>query len=141
MGFTLRACFLVVAMFASLNVRAATPTARVIKVLNEWVNADAVDHTSETLEDLWNCTAATHAQVKFYPDATRDLLYRLNAEFAQYPAREINFGKDDLNSSGKYIEIKSGGFKPRYERIQLGGNIKTVDDLYTAVRQSPPVGN
>lgn len=100
-----------------------TPIERTVAVLNRWCGEDAVDHTDEKLEDLWNRTKPTgkpsHSGIDFFEQGAEDLVDRLKAEFQKAPARNINFTHTSLDPDN--------------------GTILTVDDLFTAVLQSPPV--
>jgi hypothetical protein len=98
-----------------------TPEERTVEVLNRWSGGDNVDQMSETLEQLWNRTKPTgkpsHSGIDFFPQGASDLVNRLVAEFQKSPARNINFTSANLNPTG--------------------GTILTVDNLLTAVIQSP----
>jgi hypothetical protein len=101
-----------------------TPIERTVAVLNEWCGVpDAVDQTSEKLEDLWNRTKPTgkpsHSGIDYFDPGTLDLLSGLKAEFAKPTARLIRLVVADLDPSN-------------------GGSVLTIDDLFTAVLQSPP---
>src|SRR4051812_43707549 len=102
-----------------------TPDERTVAVLNRWCGEKAVDHTDEKLEDLWNRTKPTgkpsHSGIDFFPPGAKDLIQRLTAEFQNSPARTINFRFDALDPQN--------------------GTVSTVDDLFTAVLQSPPVAS
>jgi hypothetical protein len=78
-----------------------TPIERTVAVLNRWCGQDAVDHTDEQLEDLWNRTKPTgkpsHSGVDFFEQGAEDLVDRLRAEFQKVPARNINFSHTSLD--------------------------------------------
>jgi hypothetical protein len=101
-----------------------TPTARTIAILNRWCGqADAVDRTSEPLKELWARTKDHHSAVPFFDSLQKaqgaeQLVDALVQEFRKEPARKINFDLTNLNPSG--------------------GTILLVDDLFVAIRQSPP---
>ncbi|MBZ5677161.1 MAG: hypothetical protein LAP61_23195 [Acidobacteriia bacterium] len=100
-----------------------TPIERTVDVLNRWCGENAVNHTDEKLEDLWNRTKPTgkpsHNAIDFWEQGAEDLFDRLIAEFKKDPARNLNFDHTDLNPTG--------------------GGIITADDLFKAVLQSPEV--
>ena len=99
-----------------------TPRERTVAVLNRWSGGDNVNQTDEKLEELWNRTKPTgkpsHSGIDFFTQGAQDLLDRLAAEFQKIPARNINFVLADLDPKS--------------------GSILTIQDLFTAVLQSPP---
>jgi hypothetical protein len=105
-----------------------TSNERTLAVLSIWCGEDAVDETSEPLQELWDRTKPTgkpsHSAIDFFEEnapGAQDLVNRLRAEFRQAPARKIEFDYTDLNPDT--------------------GPIKTVADLFEAVLESPPISN
>jgi hypothetical protein len=105
-----------------------TPNERALAVLNRWCGEDAVDDTTELLKELWDRTKPSgkpsHSAIDFFDGnspGAQDLVNRLTAEFHHSPARKIELDYTDLNPDT--------------------GPIKTIDDLFEAVIESPPTTN
>jgi hypothetical protein len=82
---------------------------RVVKVISIWGHLPTLPDDTDELQLIW---ANSHEAVPFQPDAVTQLILDLKAEFKDPPSEDITITPSD--------------FAPP-------GNVKTVDDLATAV--------
>jgi hypothetical protein len=94
-----------------------TPIESTVAVLNRWCGEDAVDHTDEKLEDLWNRTKPTgkpsHSGIDFFEQGAEDLVDRLTAwsilriqPLPPQTSKRTARRRTSLMSSGDYNEIR-----------------------------------
>lgn len=83
---------------------------RVVKVVSIWGHCSTAPNDDDQLQVIW---AVSHKAVPFQPDAAQQLIIDLQTEFRTSPTERIDLIASD--------------FDP--------GNIKTVDQLATAIGQ------